>query len=281
MTHMTSLKTIIIGIAVVNYHGTEDTVKLIHSISECELNNIQVKVQVIDNSVHSEQLELTEKTDKYRSQNINISVVHVKNSGYFRALNVGLQKLEELNSQYEYILVGNNDLLFSSNFFKELIIKQYDSDVFVIAPDIINKNGVHENPRAVRKISLLRKKLYKIYYSGYPLALIMTIFWRFFSFIRTKKNPYADKVQRIHLAVGACYILTEQFVINCRRLDDRVFLFGEEALLSNQVAIKGGAILYDPSLTVVHNEHSSVSMLSTYSYYKIQQESYRIYKDYL
>ena len=83
------------------------------------------------------------------------------------------------------------------------------------------------------------------------------------------------------MGFGACYILTENFFKYFNVLDDRVFLWGEEALLAGQVASVGGKILYDPTIIVQHNESGSVAIIPSKQTYRITRQSYRIYSRYL
>ena len=86
---------------------------------------------------------------------------------------------------------------------------------------------------------------------------------------------------KIKRGIGACYVLTPCFFQHYQRLDDRVFLWGEEALLSHQVESAGGSTLYDPSIRVIHCESASVRFIQKRERYEIVKASYKIYKPYL
>jgi GT2 family glycosyltransferase len=86
---------------------------------------------------------------------------------------------------------------------------------------------------------------------------------------------------RIKRGIGACYVLTPRFFDHHKKLDDRVFLWGEEALLSNQVESVGGCTLYDPEIKITHCESASVRFIEKRARYEIVKASYKIYKKFL
>lgn len=96
-----------------------------------------------------------------------------------------------------------------------------------------------------------------------------------------RDNPLFQKEMYIYSGIGACYILTENFFNHYSKLDDRVFMWGEEALLAGQVAAANGKMLYHPDLIVHHEENASVKNIPWRATYNITRESYKIYKDYL
>ena len=90
-----------------------------------------------------------------------------------------------------------------------------------------------------------------------------------------------NKQMIINRGIGACYFLTDSFFEHYEQLDDRVFLWGEEALLSHQVEIVDGKILYAPSLVVEHAESGTVKKMLTRDRYERVKQSYKIYREYL
>lgn len=58
-------------------------------------------------------------------------------------------------------------------------------------------------------------------------------------------------------------------------------MWGEEALLSNQVQSVNGKILYVPKLVVEHFESGTVKKMLTRNKYEIVRQSYKIYREYL
>ncbi|EME8244273.1 hypothetical protein LBW08_002503 [Enterococcus faecium] len=64
-------------------------------------------------------------------------------------------------------------------------------------------------------------------------------------------------------------------------MDAKVFLWGEEAIFSEQVRRVSGKILYVPELHVLHQESQSVKKIPSRKKYEMVRKSYNIYKKYL
>ena len=94
----------------------------------------------------------------------------------------------------------------------------------------------------------------------------------------------SDRKMFIRQGNGACFILTNNFFKFYGKLDDRVFLWGEEYLLANQLLSAGGKMLYEPSIIVYHQttlENTLFRGLNSKAQYKISQASYKIYSKHL
>jgi GT2 family glycosyltransferase len=77
------------------------------------------------------------------------------------------------------------------------------------------------------------------------------------------------------MGFGACYILLPNFFIKNIKLDDFLFLMGEEAMLANQVISSGGRTYYDVELKVFHLDNATFKSLPLLTTYRFNQESYK------
>lgn len=242
-----------------------------------------IHVIIIDNnSCDAERLALNS------AQSNNIVIInHTENCGYFKALNLGIKyvfdKYVSLNNLSDVsIIVGNNDLEFDRQFIYILDSVEPSNDTMVIAPNVITRDGYNQNPHCVSPVSFFRKCGYRLYFTNYYFGQLIYRLTQIYKGIKgPRKNQHASTTQFIYMGIGACYILTENFFKKFSRLDDRVFLWGEEALLAGQVASVGGRILYEPNLVVYHNENTSVSKIPSKQAYNILKKSYKIYSRYL
>lgn len=263
----------------VNYNDWLATLRLVESIKCLNKNSgDQIELVVVDNR--------SDEND-YRQLNDNVAaypwvklIRNDANVGYFSALNVGLQATDRPG---RIAIVGNNDLRYDKNFIIELSKIKYDPDTYVIAPNIINRNGIHQNPHCMNRIPRWRIVGYDLYYSNYNLGVMLLSLFRMFKcFNKPRDNPYAGKPHYIYMGIGACYVLTRNYFSHFKSLDGRVFLWGEEALLAAQIESAGGRTLYHPGPVVYHDENESVSKkIMSREYYRITRESYRIYRRYL
>lgn len=264
----------------VNYNGFDYTNGYIDSV-----NNIttapddELHIIIVDNaSNESDRTKLTSVKRQYRNLDIIFSS---ENLGYFKGLNKGIESISE--DRDSVIIVGNNDLTFDCNFIENLKKIEYEEDVLVVAPNIITKDGRQQNPLIVNKVSRIHKIKTALYYSNYYIGQIFRFINQNIKKLRKKTvskiNSYGQ--MKIKFGIGACYILTPYFFEHYKKLDDRVFMWGEEALLANQIEIVGGTILYDPTIKITHHESASVKNIQSKKKYYMVKESYKVYKKYL
>lgn len=267
----------------VNYNNLHHTLKYLASISNLKSKSPETHIIVVDNN--SNPTELAE-LDKAAADNIHI-IRNSENLGYFRALNVGIgyatESIVDMRAGGGHrIIVSNNDVEFEKDFAVTLDGVEYTGDTLVIAPNVVSADGYNENPHCITRLSRLRKLGYRVYVSNYYLG--KSIYW-FAQKVKglkgPRKNSEAATPRFIYMGIGACYILTGHFFRHFQELDDRVFLWGEEALLAGQIASVGGRIWYEPTLVVHHNQSSTVSRIPSRKAYDIWRESFKIYSKYL
>ncbi|WP_211472315.1 glycosyltransferase family 2 protein [Collimonas humicola] len=264
----------------VNFNGALVTEKFVASVQQLSNSHVGLHADsvVIDNaSENSDYSALSEIVKKYE----NVKLIRSdKNLGYFGGLNLGL-----INSDlhdYDYVMVGNNDLTFSPDFLSELSSRNYEPDVCVIAPNVITLDGYHQNPHCLGRVSGFRKFLYRLYFTDYRIAHLLTLVaGKLKASQGGRRNDAAFESQNIHMGIGACYILPKAFFRHYARLDDSVFLYGEEALLAGQVMAVGGKTYYDHKLIVSHAESATLSKLPSKTTYEFAKESYPKYRSFL
>lgn len=264
----------------VNYNGSNFTLDYIDSINKLNLEETdKIEIIIVDNNSDSNDQKKLEEN----CRNIyNVSIIRLKeNLGYFRGLNQGIKTVDKDHNTM--LVIGNNDLTFDKNFILNLKRVNFDNNVLVIAPNIITKEGRQQNPHVVDKVSLIEKVKARIYFSNYYVGQTFRFINQIIKGCINKpvvlQNNY--KQLKIKRGIGACYLLTPNFFETFDELDDRVFMWGEEALLSNQVESVEGTTLYDPTIIIHHHESASVSSIQSKNKYYMVKESYNIYRKYL
>lgn len=263
----------------VNFNSSDLTINCINSILEFEK---QATIIIVDNG--SNQIE-KDKLNKWIENNgFNTTNIHFlfepSNLGYFGALNKGLEFIRDEIDKYEFVLVGNNDLLFDESFFTVLKNVDVESDVYVLAPNIIKSNGVHQNPYAIKKTSKIRKLFYRIFYFHYYLAKIILFLTKIFGLMKSDMDRSDFKTtQLIYAGHGSCYILTKSYFSNNFLLNNPTFLMGEEFVFAKQIRDTKGKIKYISNLKVLHNEHSSMNKIPSKVVYKYMQSTHKQFKN--
>jgi len=263
----------------VNFNSSAETIKFIESVSSLASAAVHFEIVIVDNL--SEESDLNSLQEYVCSCDMAVNlIVSDKNLGYFGGLNCGLSFSD--NRAFDYVLVGNNDVIFRDDFIEVLSASYFDDDIMVVSPDIVNNSGVHENPQLEYRASLAMKLAFKAYFSSYFMSILVFNFSKILKKLKFRKvfhQPISSRV--IYQGSGAFYVLTKSFFKYYNLLDDRIFLWGEERLLANQVVERNAKTYFFRDLVVYHNENSSTSKLSSRRIWQINRKSYSIYKNYM
>lgn len=266
----------------VNFNNAEETIKYIQSIMELEnpFNQV-VNIIVIDNNSSSEDFKRLEgHISRITSENCLVNLYRNDNNvGYFAGLNSGIRKASK---DQDFLIIGNNDVTFERDFLITLNKLNFETKDIVICPDIVNKDGKHENPQLAGRATKAMKLAFRVYFTSYFLSILVYNFSKLLKKLNLRGvNTSFAKRQYIYQGSGACYILIPAFFSHYEGLDDRVFLWGEERLLANQVLKANCRTLYDPSLKIRHNDSMSTSKVPSREAWRINKKSYMIYKNYM
>lgn len=259
----------------VNYNDNDVTSKYVTNVLNMK-SNFNIKIIIVDNnSIIDDQIKLSNFVKNTSNENLYLLNSDI-NLGYFKGLNLGI-KFAFKKFNFDFLIIGNNDLIFDQDFLFELEISSYDPTVMVLAPDVYTSDGIHENPHIIKRVSFFRRTVYKIYFLNYYIAYLISLIYK----PKRRYRGFITKQQYIYMGIGALYILTPNFFKHFTTLWDQVFLYGEEALLAGQVKSVNGNTLYMPSLKCLHFGSSTTSSLKTRKKYKMEQSSYNLYKKYL
>ena len=264
-----------ISLVFVNYNNCSFTLDLIKSI-ENNCKNYKYNIIIVDNNSSEHAISTLRKVV---SEFVQILYLN-HNIGYFGALNYGLKYLYKHNIKSDFIIVGNNDLEFNSDFFhkleKNLIFLQ---EKFVISPAIIDFNGSHQNPLVFRRISRIREIIWDIYYSSYFIAGVISVLNKLFNkYTKRNDTKYSSYEGYVYQGYGAIYILTKKFVDGFQLLFNPTFLMGEEFHLSKQLEYLDQKVYYYPKIYVKHHDHASCNLLPRKKMWRISANSHKVYR---
>lgn len=257
------------------YNNYSDTVDFIDSLNGQIRPGEGVNCIIVDNSDNS---EVRDNLDRMAAAHPFLSVLRPSsNVGYFGAFNYYFDNNPTEPS--ETVVLCNNDLIFSAEFVETIRSKQYADDVFVVCPDVVTLDGVHQNPHVLKPRTGLQRLKLDLYFSNYYIACGLRIVQRLIQpFLKSKKRDKPSQPGYLHMGIGACYVLLPSFLSKFRHLDFPHFLYGEEAYLSKQVHTAGGRLYYDPALKVQHKESATLSKLPKRTTYEFGRDGYRSYR---
>ncbi len=267
-----------INIITVNYNTSLETIKMLESLIS-SIDYINEIVIVDNNSSENERKIINEYlSTKFIFNEIVKNIMINDNIGYFPGLKVGIENLSGYNNFFN--IICNNDIIFNDNFFNILFNRNWDDKVMAIAPSVITIDGIYQNPSQVNKPSLFRQFFYKLFYTNYYISLLLIKIWHKLGKGTPSKTSKDMEAKEIFIGIGAIYVLTPSFFQKNNNLEYPLFLYGEEAFLSNQILKSGGCIFYEPSIEVIHSESVATSKLPTKSKYNLNKKAYKIYKNF-
>lgn len=167
-------------------------------------------------------------------------VLNEENRGYSAGNNIGVRIADMMGASG--VLIANPDMRIANPEYivglkKELLS---NDENYVVASRIVGLDDKDQNP--LREATFWEELFWPRFY-------LSKIFKTPISYILPIDNIAPINVPKVS---GCCLMLRMSFLNKINYLDERVFLYCEEPILSAQVKMLGGNILYVPSLSAVH-----------------------------
>lgn len=262
-------------IAVV-YNTVKETRDLCQSLADQASGDFTIDCLLVDNSDVPAAME---EVDALPQAFAFVSVLRPeKNLGYFPAISEGLRSHAR---GYDFVIAGNNDLIYAPELAARLSVSDYAADVMVVCPEVVTRDGRHQNPHHKHRLTRLQRLYFDLYFSTYGVGRLVTWTKRVLtrSLNLEKALAPADRgtpiAQAIDQGVGACYVFLPHFLESIDyQLFYSAFIYGEEAFLSWQVRDANGRMWYDPTLKVWHAESATLSRMPSRKAYGFGRDAY-------
>ena len=246
---------------VLHYKSYKDTIECVNSILDLYS---EVNVVIVDNASGDGTVEKLIK--KYKSKENIYIIQNNRNLGFAEGNNVGYTYAREVLLS-EFILVCNNDLIFSQEDYLVKIKKIYnETGAYIIGPDIESlSDGQHQNPMSpttTNPYRINREILrYKLLLFLSKLNIYDFLKKNDFHNVQLQQNRIVhNELKENEVLHGSMLIFTPRYVKkeeNAFRLG--TFLYMEEDILYAYARSKNYKTLYAPNLHVYHKEDSSTN----------------------
>lgn len=236
-------KKVKVSIIILAYNGIDLTLEVLKGISELDLTGIDAETIVVDNLSKDNTVEVLRK---YRLPNMNFKLIANKgNLGFAGGNNVGIKDAIERGAKYVVLL--NNDVIIPSNLLKELVnTVKTDMKIGLICPKMYFAKGFEFHKDRYKNEDLGKV----IWYAGG---------------IIDRKNIYSehrgvdevdhgqfDKEEETDYANGACVLINSKMLKEIGLLDEKLFLYWEDADLSERARRAGWKVIYTPKTFLWH-----------------------------
>ena len=183
--------------------------------------------------------------------------------------------------------VANTDIEFEKSFFTDLVQVSLPEGVCVLAPDIITKKGLHQNPHKRYRPSRLEIYAYTLIFH----SLFLTVFfenlqnvirrlsqWKPSFRSGAKKRENAD-YEIIYSPHGSCFLMYRNYFERGGTLDFKGFMYGEEIYVAEQARRLNVKIAWVPRLKITHDRKKTTGIVKASQKKQWRQESARILWD--
>lgn len=260
-----------VAFVILHYWTIDVTIRCVESIKKVLLYD-NYEIVIVDNG--SENNTGKELKIRYETES-NINVICLKeNLGFSVGNNVGYCYAKE-KLKVDYIFVINNDTEMIQSDFVQKAIQCYEEEhYYVLGPDIINLEGVHQSPQrnhVITKAEAIKWFVKRYIFSKYLYVHKMLrlpndfcLLRKYFQYDKKRKRNLATrrKLSNVELQ-GACFIFSPLYV-SCNQIafEELTFMYGEEALLSLKCKNNGWKIFYNPELKIKHAERVATSVVN-------------------
>jgi GT2 family glycosyltransferase len=201
-----------------------------------------------------------------------------RNLGYFGGAAYGLNRYLESHPLPEWVVVSNVDIEFRDReFVNNLVCASRPDGVGVLAPSILssitggdlNPFMVHKPRRAVvrfRKAVFSNPYTLNLYESGSLLKHTIAKMLRHTHVLRGVSSTYRVKssrhaVRQIYAPHASCIVFSKAYFECGGGLQYPLFLYGEDTFVAETARGLNMMVVYDPSLRLWHDEHTSTGLL--------------------
>lgn len=266
----------------VNYHCDNEIADLVQSVFK-QAADVELTTLVVDNSARNETSSTLSDLSK-SDQRCHI-LIPGTNLGYFTGANWGLQQFLKTKETPNWVIVSNPDIAFDDNrFISQLIQKEYPERTGIIAPSIFSvAQNTDQNPfmlhRPTKTYALLLKVISQFYWTtriyetmSSTKSFLKTFLSKYSVAFHKKRNCNSTNIFAPH---GAFVLFHSRFFKEGGTLEYKHPLFGEEMFLGETAKRLGQAVMYDPSLRVIHREHHTTKKVDHKRKWKLWQSVIR------
>jgi len=230
---------------ILNYNSSRDCSKCVEYLKKQDYEELEVVV--VDNaSTHEGEIERLRRV--CMENNVEL-LLNMSNRGYSAGNNVGIKRAIECGA--EWCLIINPDVELRDNSYIRMVmnlVKEW-SDVAIIGSNVVLPSGAWQNPQ--RESGFWEDLCW-------PFQVIKSkIDKKSNRYLCDRKTGYCEKV------CGACFFISSETVKRIGYLDEGVFMYSEEAILSAQIKKIGKKVLYINDITAYHEHYAAKKELAS------------------
>lgn len=239
----------IVWIILVNYNSDENIGLCLSSIKNLRRDTYSLEVVIVDNKSKENSLLFLKKFIKSEIPYAKL-IESKKNMGFSGGNNIGINYAVKNNA--DYVILLNPDTKVDKNLVEELLSEmEKDNQVGIVVPKIYFEKGFEFHKEKYTKDQLGKV----IWYAGGKIDWDNVIgFHR--GVDEVDKEQY-DTILETELATGCCMLVKTEIFKKVGLLDERYFLYYEDADFSMRVKKSGYRIQFVPKAVLWHKNAGS------------------------
>lgn len=247
-----------IAVSVVCYNNEDEVINFAESLSKQSIiNHIQL---IISYNMSSNPNYLKERILSILPE--TIICAPPSNMGYLHGCLFGVNQTQ---NNFQWILISNTDIEFQQIDFFEHLLNGLPNDTWCIGPKIVlADSGLDQNPFLIERPSQLKVLIWSIVYSNYYLFR----FYFMLNSLRKKNDSKFNASGVVYSVHGSCFLINKELLESLNSEQSKVFMYGEELLLSEIVRENNKKVFYNSSAKIIHNENQVTHKID----YKRKQE---------
>lgn len=236
----------------VDYKSESDTLALYRDVQKQSVSD-EIEFLVVCNSGSQNLMSLVQF-----DESVSMTIEDARdNIGYFPAAHRSATKYFERFGVPDYLVVSNADVsIFDENLFENLF--KIERKYSVIAPNILTPSGIRQNPFMTKRPRRFQLLFLNFVFSNWPLYWGYSRMSFFKNIIRGKTRIVKSNSisQEIYAPHGSFIIFSEKYFNNGGSLNHQSFLYGEELFVGEMSNRNNLKVLFQPKLSIIHNEHA-------------------------
>lgn len=232
-----------ISIVILTWNGLNDTLEVLKDIEKLEIDGMSAETIVVDNgSTDGTQ----QKLRNHKLKNMEFKLIETGvNLGFAGGNNVGIRDAYDRGS--EYVIVMNNDIALPKDILLKLVSSAKKQDKLgLLAPKMYFAKGYEFHKDRYKKNALGKV----IWYAGGKIDWD-NIYSSHRGVDEVDKGQY-DKEEETDYVNGACALITRDLIREIGFLDDKYFLYWEDADYSQRAKKAGFKVIYTPKTRMWH-----------------------------
>jgi GT2 family glycosyltransferase len=274
-----------VSIVILNYKNWQDTIECLASV--LDITYRPYNVVVVDNDSQNGSLDEIEKwfaarqiqplrlTQQQSEQgdfdgNPVVLIQSASNRGYSAGNNIGIRWAIRTGSPYVMIL--NNDTIVPKDFLEPLAeFLDNNPDTAMVGPKILNLDGNIDRNCARRRPDF-GDYIFRIGIWG---KLFPGNYWHRRQYYIGEYDFSAPR--QVDVISGSCMLIHSNVLERIGLLDEKTFLFWEEAILSERLRRIGMQTYIIPSSSIVHKFGQTIKKQNNIAMFKIGSKSLNYY----